>query len=94
LKASDPLPAPLTDQFRDADGWLVDDGITQLKKAITARRDYPDAWGYLNLLYRQKADLCADAEERERYIQLADELVRQIVQAREHPSGPVAVPRQ
>ena len=34
-----------------------DEGITNLQKAIELKPDYDDAMAYLNLLYRQKADM-------------------------------------
>jgi len=78
LPPADPLPAPLVDQFRDQYGWLVDDGIVHMKKAIALRAGYDDALAGLNLLYRQKADQSGSPEERAGYFQIADELVRQV----------------
>jgi hypothetical protein len=52
--------------------------MTNLKKAIDLRPDYDDAMAYLNLLYRQKADLESDTEARNNDIKLADELVEKV----------------
>jgi len=56
-----------------SDGAIIDDGITQLKKAIELRPTYDDAMTYLNLLYRDKGDLtCGDATQRAADIEIAD----------------------
>ena len=39
---------------------VVEDGISRLNKAIELRPDYDDAMAYLNLLYRERADLECD----------------------------------
>jgi tetratricopeptide (TPR) repeat protein len=53
---------------------LVEEGIAMLTKAITLREDYDDAMVYLNLLYRNRADLeCGDAEARKADLRKADE---------------------
>ena len=56
----------------------MDEGIQHLKKAVTLRPDYEDAMAYLNLLYRQKADMVTSAEEREALLKQADELVDKV----------------
>ena len=40
----------------------VADGITMLNKAIELRPDYDDAMAYLNLMYRERADIQCDTE--------------------------------
>jgi tetratricopeptide (TPR) repeat protein len=53
---------------------LVEDGINMLTKAISLREDYDDAMVYLNLLYRNRADLeCGDAQARKADLRKADE---------------------
>jgi tetratricopeptide (TPR) repeat protein len=54
----------------------VDEGIQMLEKAIALRKDYDDAMAYLNLLYRERADLhCGDPEGRAADLKLADDMV-------------------
>ncbi len=54
----------------------VDDGIARLQKALDLRPDYDDAMAYLNLLYREKADLqCDNPEERKQDLKVADDWV-------------------
>jgi len=55
-------PGPLKDKKVRAEvaaknGPLVDEGIKDLEKALQIDPDYADAMAYMNLLYRQKADL-------------------------------------
>ncbi len=75
IKDIQPLPPKLRDEFAQKYGPVVDDGVAKLKKAIELRPDYDDAMAYLNLLYHQKADMVASAEERDSYLRQADELV-------------------
>jgi hypothetical protein len=48
-----------------------------MKKAMDLRPEYSDAMAYLNLLYRQKADMELTVGEQERDIKIADDLVDQ-----------------
>lgn len=72
---------PLTDkkvcgQLRERNMPLVEDGIQNLQKALELRPDYDDAMAYLNLLYRERADLhCDNPEARAADLRLADEWV-------------------
>ncbi len=58
-------------------GWnTVQDGIDNLNKALKLRPDYDDAMAYLNLMYREKADLeCDDPAARAADLKTADEWV-------------------
>ena len=62
--------------LRDAHQDVVSDGISMLTKAIELRPDYDDAMAYLNLMYREKADLeCDDAAAYTADIKSADDWV-------------------
>jgi predicted porin len=78
IKESDPMPPALASQFADKYGSTVDDGITSLQKAITLRSDYDDAMAYLNLMYRQKADMESSASARDADLKEADDLVDRV----------------
>lgn len=78
IKDDDPMPPAVRDDFVAKDGAIVDEGITNLKKAIELRPDYDDAMAYLNLLYRQKADMEPTKEARDSDVKLADELVDKV----------------
>jgi tetratricopeptide (TPR) repeat protein len=57
LGPADPLPETVREKFESDYGASVDEGIAALREAIRLRPDYDDAMAYLNLLYRQKADM-------------------------------------
>jgi tetratricopeptide (TPR) repeat protein len=78
IRDTDPMPPPLATQFKDKYGQLVDEGIADLNKAIELRPDYDDAMAYLNLLYRQKADMETDPAARDADNKLADDLVEKV----------------
>jgi tetratricopeptide (TPR) repeat protein len=78
VKESDPMPPVLAAQFAQKYGASVDEGIAHLKKAMELRADYDDAMAYLNLLYRQKADMETSRLSRELDLKMADDLVDQV----------------
>jgi tetratricopeptide (TPR) repeat protein len=78
IKETDPMPAKLAADFQQKYGTIVDEGITNLNKAIELRPDYDDAMAYLNLLLRQKADMEATTEARDADLKQADDLVDKV----------------
>jgi len=62
--------------LRDAHQDVVKDGISMLDQALKLRPDYDDAMAYMNLMYREKADLeCDDAAANAADLKTADEWV-------------------
>jgi tetratricopeptide (TPR) repeat protein len=56
----------------------ITEGIDSLNKAIQLRPDYDDAMAYLNLMYREKADVeCDDLNARQEDLKTADHWVDQ-----------------
>ena len=54
----------------------VQEGIDNLNKALQLRPDYDDAMAYMNLMYRERADIqCDDPAARSADLQTADEWV-------------------
>ena len=54
----------------------VEEGMKMLQRSIEIQKDYSDAMAYLNLLYRERADIqCDDPEARKADLALADEWV-------------------
>lgn len=51
---------------------LIEEGMQMLNKAMELRPDYDDAMAYLNLLYREKADIEDDPTAREEDLKTAD----------------------
>lgn len=78
LSELDPLPTKISTQFAAQDGSIVEEGMTNLKKAIELRSDYDDAMAYLNLLYRQKADMETDPAARDTDTRMANDLVDKV----------------
>jgi tetratricopeptide (TPR) repeat protein len=78
LKPDEPLKdKKVCPEVRDANLAKVEEGIEMLKKAIELRPEYEDAMAYLNLMYREKADIqCDDDASRAQLLALADEMVK------------------
>jgi tetratricopeptide (TPR) repeat protein len=61
---------------RDENKELVADAIEMLNKAIELRHDYDDAMAYMNLMYRERADIqCNDAKANAEDLKTADKWV-------------------
>jgi len=78
VKDTDPLPASMRGEYVTKCGALVDEGTSDLQKAIELKPDYDDAMGYLSLLYRRKADMVETADERASLEKQADDLLDKI----------------
>jgi tetratricopeptide (TPR) repeat protein len=50
-------PKKVMDPLKAQNGPLVDEGLNYLNQAVANRANYDDAMAYLNLIYRQKANL-------------------------------------
>jgi tetratricopeptide (TPR) repeat protein len=86
VKDTDPLPAAIRSDYASKYGQLIDEGVTDLQKAISIRPDYDDAMAYLNLLYRRKADMVESKEEREQLLKQADDLVDKVKEIKQKRS--------
>jgi tetratricopeptide (TPR) repeat protein len=63
-------------QVRNANTELVAEGIELLKKAIELKPDYDDAMAYMNLMYRERADIqCGDPRANASDLKNADRWV-------------------
>ncbi len=73
LRADEPFPRKeFREELTERNNPLIDEGMENLNKAIELRPDYDDAMAYLNLLYRERADLMDTEEEREELIVTAE----------------------
>ena len=72
VDAMKPLPRREREELAEKNSAVVKEGIESLEKAIEIRPNYSDAMAYLNLLFRQRADLQEEAPAREEDIKLAD----------------------
>lgn len=50
--------------LKTANTTVIEDGIAALGKALQLRPDYDDAMAYMNLLYRERADLQCENRTR------------------------------
>ena len=66
LKPDQPLKdKKVCDSLRAQNWGIIQDGLDSLNKALGLRPDYDDAMAYINLLYRERADLeCGDMAAR------------------------------
>ena len=74
--------ANLSEEERAQVEALVDEGVESLQKALEIRPEYTDAMQYLNLLYRERAKLQEDPEERQKWEREADQLSLQALELR------------
>jgi tetratricopeptide (TPR) repeat protein len=64
------------DELKTKNMPAIQEGIDSLNKAIQLRPDYDDAMAYLNLMYREKADVeCDDLAQRQEDLKTADSWV-------------------
>jgi tetratricopeptide (TPR) repeat protein len=79
MKPDDSLPAKdkkVCAVVKDKNTANVQEGIDNLTKALQLRPDYDDAMAYMNLMYRERADIqCADPAARAADLKTADEWV-------------------
>ena len=83
VRDTEPLPAAIRGDYLAKYGPLIDEGISDLQKAISIRPDYDDAMAYLNLLYRRKADTVTSADERAALLKQADDLVDRVKEVKQ-----------
>jgi tetratricopeptide (TPR) repeat protein len=67
-----PLPAKAREELVAKNGPLIQEGIQALEKDIELKPNDSGAFAYLNLMYREKADLEADNSTRQADIQKAE----------------------
>jgi tetratricopeptide (TPR) repeat protein len=73
IAAEAPIPnAQEREALAERSNPLIDEGMQMLTKAIELRQEYDDAMAYLNLLYREKADLAATPAERDELLNTAN----------------------
>ena len=83
IKAAMVRDAKVCAQIKAKNAQTVQDGIDLLNRAIKLRPDYDDAYSYLNLFYRRKADLeCGDEDAYRADIKEADSLNDKVLKMR------------
>jgi tetratricopeptide (TPR) repeat protein len=75
-------------RVRDLNQERVADGIEMLKKAIERRPEYDDAMAYMNLMYRERADIqCGDSKASDADLKTADEWVDLTLAVKKRKAG-------
>ena len=82
-RADEPLPPRNRRDLADQNNGVVEEGIEALKKAVEINPNYLDAIAYLNLIYRQKADIVESPQEREQWLDAADDMHERYQKLRE-----------
>lgn len=85
MKAEDPGPVKdkkAREELRAKNGAVIDEGIQHLQRALEIDKEYDDAMAYLNLLYREKADLEDTADAYKKDTELADEWVQKTLETK------------
>ena len=77
LKPDEPLKdKKVCAALKEKNSPNIEEGIDNLKKALDKRQDYDDAMAYMNLMYRERADVeCEDPSARSADLKTADEWV-------------------
>jgi tetratricopeptide (TPR) repeat protein len=100
MKPEDSLPAKdkkVCAVVKEKNTANVQEGIDNLTKALQLRPDYDDAMAYLNLMYRELADIqCDDLAARAADLKTADEWVDKTMatkkaKAEKQPSGSIVM---
>jgi len=83
LNAKNKDQKKICDEMREKNGPTIQEGIDSLDKAIKLREDYDDAMAYMNLMYRERADVeCEDLAAREQDLKTADGWVDKAMEAK------------
>ncbi len=77
-----PIPKKFREQLAEQNGTLVEEGLNALQKAIELKPNYDEAMSYLNLMYRQKADIDPDDDSRAADLKQANDWVDKALAAR------------
>ncbi len=80
-------PGPLKDkkareELKAKHGQMLEDGIASLKRALEIDKEYDDAMAYLNLLYRERADLAESSDGYKKDTELADDWMQKALDTR------------
>jgi tetratricopeptide (TPR) repeat protein len=76
LNAKNKDQKKVCEELKAKNDAIITEGIDNLNKAIQLRPDYDDAMAYLNLMYREKADVeCDDLAARQQDLKTADHWV-------------------
>jgi hypothetical protein len=91
LNAKNKDQKKVCDELKEKNGPTIQEGIDSLNKAISLREDYDDAMAYMNLMYRERADVeCDDLAAREADLKTADSWVDKAMDAKKAKAAKAA----
>ena len=85
MRPQDPGPLPdgaIKNDLKARFLPLLQEGTSNLEKALAINPQYDDAMAYMNLLIRERADLLSSQDEYQREISVADEWVQKALAAK------------
>jgi tetratricopeptide (TPR) repeat protein len=85
-----PLPEKARAELEEENGPLVKEGLEALEKAIQLKPNDFSTMAYLNLMYRQKAEIESDPEARRADLKAADDWTDKALAVRKAESGGAA----
>jgi hypothetical protein len=77
-----PIPKKQLGELTEKNGPLVEEGIKDLTKANQLHPNDSDTMVYLNLMYRQKAEIDPDEESRQADLKSANEWMDKALEAK------------
>jgi hypothetical protein len=84
LSAKNKDQKKVCEEMKAKNSAAIQEGIESLDKAIKLREDYDDAMAYMNLMYRERADIeCDDEAARAADLKTADGWVDKAMQAKQ-----------
>ena len=79
------------DELKAKNMAVIQEGIDSLNKALQLRPDYDDAMAYMNLMYREKADVeCDDLSARAEDLKTADHWVDETLRVKKEKADRAA----
>jgi len=85
MKLEDPGPIKdkkIKEELKEKFGPIIEDGLSNLDKALQIDPDYDDAMAYENLLVRERADLADTKDEYEQQIKVAENWVNKAMEVK------------
>jgi tetratricopeptide (TPR) repeat protein len=80
-------PGPIKDkkvkeELKTQYSAIIEDGISNLQKALDVDKEYDDAMAYMNLLIRERADLADSPDEYKKQLEQADSWVQKALETK------------
>ena len=85
MKPEDPGPIKdkkVREQLKEKYGTIIEEGMKSLQKALEIDKNYDDAMAYLNLLYRERADLADTKDAYNKEVGIADDWVQKALETK------------